>query len=179
MFVPDCVNTVSFDGHDDHEYWEGGVDPQVILNQFIGLRTITAVHTGDHALHGFRYGGESGEGVVIRYHNVPRESASLGDVFGYPGDADAMMTSWVTYHGDYQSLATVYILFPIEDGLAYYSRRQFSEYDRWFEPGFLSWKADQYYYGLTTDLGDDLRKCLREYDEFLYGPIGAEIGEVP
>ena len=179
MFVPDCINTVSFTGETDHEYWIHGVEPEEILEQFVNSMTINAIHTNDHALHGFSFAGASGEGIIIRYHNVPRESSSLGQTFGYDGDSDIMLTSWTTYHGNYQSLATVYILFPIRNGLAYYNMRQLLGYDRWFEPGFLSWKADQYYYGLTTDLGEHLRECLDEYDEFLYGPTSPGMGAIP
>jgi len=179
MLIPDCVNTVYFDGHDRINYWLGGVDPEDILEQFVDKNTIEAIHTGDHSLHGFTYGGQSGEGIIIRYHNVPRESISLGNIFGYSGDSDVMISSWTTYYGDYQSLATVYILFPIESGLAYYNRRQILDYDQWFEPGLLSWKADQYFYGLPTDLGEQLRSCLYKYDNYLYGPVGSQIGELP
>ncbi len=107
-------------------------------------------------------GAEDLTGAEITIRCLQEEGVK--HIFGYPGDSDVMISSWTTYHGDYQSLATVYILFPIENGLAYYNRRQILGYDRWFEPGLLSWKADQYFYGLPTDLGEQLRSCLYEYD---------------
>ncbi len=179
MFAPDCINSVSFKGDLDKSYWEREVRPSDLLDQFVGNDSIHAIHTLDHELHGFTYAGSSGEGIVIRYHNIPRESASLGVTFAYSGDSYIMESFWTTYDGSYQSLATVYLLFPIDDGLVYYNMRQLNGDYRWFEPGLITWKVDHYYYGLNTGFGEDLRDCVASYDAYLHGPTGPTFGDLP